>query len=275
MKKFRLKNTDRVFKKIFFLTLCALFFTLCPLRFALCADAPASVKEGNNLYRQGKYDEALKYYNEAEAEESNSDVVSFNKGAAFYRKGDYQKAMEAFNKALLSDNPGIEEKAAYNIGNSKYRLGELKKNTDLASAVNFYRQALDYYKRAIELNQNNTDAKYNYEFVEKELKILLDKLKQKQEQEQQQAQAATSGQEEKKQGQEQQAVAQGEEEKEGGQEEEVQEQAKGYQLQEAQEEMSKEEAEMILNRYDQQDQFIGNIDKDVRGRRYPRTLKDW
>jgi tetratricopeptide (TPR) repeat protein len=262
---------------------------------SFAASAPASIKKANTLYRQGKYDEALKYYNEAEVDMPDSDVVNFNTGAALYQKGDYEKAIEAFTKALLSDNHSIEEKAAYNIGNSEFRYGKLKENTDLASAVNFYRKALDYYKRAIELNQDNTNAKYNHEFVEKELKVLLDKLKQQQEQaeqdnqqkqveeqKQQQEQTQSGAWEQEQKEQEEKSLtsqmprAQGGEEKEGEQEEQAQEQAKGYgPEQEAQEGMSEEEARMLLDRYDQQDQSAGNPNRDPRGRRYPPVLKDW
>lgn len=271
-------------KKIFILALCTLFFELCVPRLTLCADASDNVKKGNKLYGQGKYDEALKYYNEAEIYTPDSDVINFNKGTALYQKGDYEQAIEAFTKALLSDNHAIEEKAAYNIGNSKFRSGKLKENTDLASAVEFYRHALEYYKRAIEMNQNNTNAKYNHEFVERELKVLLDKLKQQQEQqdnqqeqeqeqgqEKEQTQSASSEQQEKEQ-----EAAQKEEEKEGLQEEQPQEQAKGSEPeQDAQEEMSEEEARMILDRYNQQEQPFSSIDRDTKNSRYSPVLKDW
>ena len=257
------------------------------------ASAGKSVKQGNRLYHKGNFDEALKHYNKAALSKPDSDVINFDIGTALYQKQDYEKAIEAFNKALLSDNHEIEEKAAYNIGNSKFRLGKLKENTDLASAVNLYREALDYYKRAIELNQDNTNAKYNHEFVEKELKVLLDKLKQQEKDQQQgnqqkqqqkgeekqkqkQAQSGASEQEQKEQEQKQQAATQGEEEKEGKQEERAQEQAKGYEPeQNAQKEMSEEEARMILERYNQQDQSVGNMNRGTRERYYPPVVKDW
>jgi len=253
----------RLFFKMFILTIS---FALILPGVSFARSATASVKDGNKLYHQGKYDEALKHYNEAALNKPDSDVVNFDIGTALYQKQDYEKAIDAFNKALLSDNHEIEEKAAYNIGNCKYRMGTLKINTDLASAVSLYREALDYYKRSIELNQKNADAKYNHEFVEKKLKVLLDKLKQQQKQTQ-------KGQ---KQEQKQQAATQGGEEKEGQQGERAQEQAKGYEpKQEAQKEISEEEARMILDRYDKRDQSIGNIDRGTRARRYPRVLKDW
>ncbi|MBW1614143.1 MAG: tetratricopeptide repeat protein [Deltaproteobacteria bacterium] len=253
-----------------------IIFFLFVFRYALCAtplcfaaSATASIKEGNSLYHQEKYDEALKHYNEAVISKPDSDVINFDIGTALYQKQDYEKAIEAFNKALLSDNHKIEQKAAYNIGNCKYRLGALKMNTDLASAVRLYREALDYYKRSIELNQKNTNAKYNHEFVEKELKILLDKLKQQKEKGQQ------GNQQKQQQAQKQQGAEQGEEKKEQQKGEGLKPSEGHKREQNAQKEMSEEEARMILDRYNQQDQSVANMDRNLRDRRYPRVLKDW
>ncbi|OQX53589.1 MAG: hypothetical protein B5M48_03160 [Candidatus Omnitrophica bacterium 4484_213] len=271
-------------RKIFVISCLAVTIIFFKQSLCFAASAPASVKEGNSFYRQGKFDEALKYYNEAKVDMPDSDVVNFNMGAALYQKGDYEKAIKAFNKALLSDNPKIEEKAAYNIGNSKYRLGTLKKNTDLSSAVGLYREALDYYKRAIELNEKDINAKYNHEFVERELKILLDKLKRQSSSakgsEDKEKQVEGRGQkaegEEKKDEHKQREAARKDEEKEDKQKEQDIEQAKGYEAeQEAEGEMSEEEARMLLERYDQQDQSVGNMQRKARGRYYPPVLKDW
>ena len=239
---------------------------------SFAVSASASVKKGNTLYHQGKYDEALKYYHEAEVEMPDSDLVNFNTGTALYRKGDYEKAIKAFSKALLSDNPDIEAKAAYNIGNSKFRLGKLKENTDLASAINLYREALDYYKRAIELNQDDTNAKYNHEFVEKELKVLLDKLKQQQEKDQKGVQ---QNQEQKQQEQKQRGAEQGEEKQEQQKGESLKPAESPKPQQHQQKEMSEEEARMILDRYNQQDRPLGNLNRGARKRYYPPVLKDW
>jgi len=85
----------------------------------------------------------------------DSDIVNFNIGATLYKKEDYQKATDAFTKALTSDNKKIEADALYNLGNCKYKLGKLKENTDLSATVGLLRESLDYYKRAVELDQKN------------------------------------------------------------------------------------------------------------------------
>lgn len=178
-----------LFGRIIFLCLCIFLFTQSPC--LALSSAKKSVKEANSLYRKGRLDEALAKYNDANVSLPDSDIVHFNMGAALYKKEDYQKAIEAFAKALTSEDKKIEADALYNLGNCKYKLGRLKENTDLSEAVSLLRESLDYYKRAVEIDQKNTDGRFNHEFVERELKILLDKLKQQE----QQRQAGSSGSE--------------------------------------------------------------------------------
>jgi len=50
-------------------------------------------------------------------------------------------------KAVPQSDTELESKIYYNIGNSKYRQGNL-------------RESLDYYKKALELNPKDDDARY-------------------------------------------------------------------------------------------------------------------
>jgi Ca-activated chloride channel family protein len=267
------------------------------------ASASARVKKGNQLYYRGKFDRALKEYNQAGLDLPDSALINFDIGAALYKKGEYKKAIEVFTKALVTQDSRLEAKASYNIGNSNYRMGRLKINTDLQEAINLYRQALDYYKRAIELDQKNMDAKYNHEFVERELKGLLDRLQKHKEQSGQtqsqaqnkkqmqgakQPQGATGSSERSKQeqssGQNQQqpspaTKAQSAEQRsaqakagkvgEGSQAQSAPEAAQ------AEKEMSEQEARMILERYGRRE-APANIKGNNRTQRYyPEVLKDW
>jgi len=266
--------------------------------------AKKNVKEGNILYQKGKLDEALQKYNEASISMPDSDIINFNMGAALYKKEDYQKAADAFTKALTSQDRKIEADALYNLGNSKYKLGKLKENTDLSSAVSLMRESLDYYKRAVESDQNNKDARFNHEFVERELKVLLDKLKQQQsekqkqqsqqeqKQEQQQGQGASSekkeqgeaepsaqGQQKEQSGEQKQEKgesAQAKEEKQEGKEQQERPAVAGEQMQQEDEkkELSKEEARMLLDRYGQEKGTPDYMDRRTRGYDTEVT-KDW
>jgi len=144
------------------------------------ASSAGDIREGNKLYKQEKYGEAADRYNQALKQAPDSDIAHFNLGDALYKKGQYKEAIDAFTKALSTENKALEAKAIYNLANTKYKLGSQAADSDLNSAISMYREALDYYKRAIEMKEGDKDAKYNHELVEKKLKVLLDRAKNQQ-----------------------------------------------------------------------------------------------
>jgi len=158
------------------LSVCCLFVSAD----STSASATGDIREGNRLYKQEKYSEAIDRYNQALKQSPDSDIAHFNLGDALYKKGHYKEAIDAFTKALSTDNKALEAKAVYNLANSKYKLGSQAADSDLNSAIHMYREALDYYKRAIEMKEGDKDAKYNHELVEKKLKLLLDRAKNQQ-----------------------------------------------------------------------------------------------
>jgi Ca-activated chloride channel family protein len=171
-------------KKILFIALPVLFLSLLPMSgTAISAD---NVKEGNKLYKEKQYDKAIEEYSKAKEEETAPDIVSFNTGTALYRQEKYEEAINAFTNALITEDKRLEAKGNYNIANSKFRLGSQEINKDISEAIHIYKQSLNHYKRAIELDEANDDARYNHELVEKRMKVLLDKLKNQQEQEKEQ-----------------------------------------------------------------------------------------
>ena len=279
-------------KKLFLLTiLCVCVFSVS-FDNAFAESAANAIKEGNRLYHQDNYDDAVQKYLEAKEISPDSDIANFNLGTAYFKKGEYEKSIDAFTRSLNTEDRGIEADATYNIANTKYKLGSELSNSDLNSAADLYRESLDYYKRAIELDQHNTDAKYNHELVEKELKVLLDKIKnqpppqegeeqeQKQEgkeegEEEQQAQSKpeedTEQQEQQEPGSEQQQDKKGPQEEQAEKQDNGQEEATGPSEEEPGE-MSPEEARMLLDAF--ADEEAMDMKKVKQGRNAG-VLKDW
>ena len=284
-------------KKIFF---SGIIIT-CILRGqALASTAGGIVEKGNRLYREQKYEDALKHYDQALSTQPDSAVINFDAGTAQYKTNEYQKANASFEKSLITQDKALEAKANYNLGNSRYMLGLTKENSDLAGAVQLLEGTLNNYKRAMELVPKDQDAKVNYEIVEKKLKELKEKLKkqpqgnkdnQKQEnrQKEEEKRSTQAKQEEKKsadqQGQSNQS--QGQEAQQKQAEQKTQErQAAAQPSNESEEsgpvstqpedlkEMSKKEAEMLLEGYRQGENTAGMLRDDRKGRE-EKVLKDW
>ena len=145
----------------------------------------AKIHKGNALYEEGLHDKALETYEDAQIDAPESPELLFNIANVKYREEDHESAIETYQKSFTTYDIRLEAKAYYNTGNAKYRLGEKTGN------IGLWREAIEYYKRAIELDPDDEDAKYNLEFVERKIKDALSKQQedqQKQEQQKQQQQ---------------------------------------------------------------------------------------
>ncbi len=262
------------------------------------------VKRGNLLYNKGKFEEALEEYKRSFEHLPDSDIVNFNLGAALYKTGNYDRAIGHFKRSLLTEDESLGQKANYNLGNTEYKAGIAKEDSDLKGAVGLLEQALHHYKRAIEFDSEDEDAKYNYEFVKKELERLKKKLKQKQQQKPEQDKKIES--EKEKKDTQQQSEQEEKQEKEESPERESQKQREEQLSEEVKEqgaqpgsepeeaetegeqdssqssdsrqqegEMTEKEALMLLEDYRQAEEPKGLYKEKIPKRRFPAVLKDW
>ncbi len=127
-------------------------------------------EEPDILYEQGRFAEAGKLYSSRDMDNPRDIRYRYNRGCADYQSSDYKGAMAAFASVLKrTDDPGMQFKAAFNLGNAAFKQG------DLASARS-------YYKQAIGLDPQNENARFNLELT---LKALEKKKKQEEEQQKQ------------------------------------------------------------------------------------------
>jgi len=298
-------------KKIFF---SGIIITCLFRAQALAFSAAGAVEKGNRLYGDKKYQDAFKHYDQALTKQPDSAIINFDAGAAQYKMKEYNKANSSFEKSLITEDKGLEAKANYNLGNSKYMLGLSKENTDLSAAVRLLEGALINYKRTQELTSKDEDAKVNYKIVAEKLKEFKEKLKQQppenknnqkqdqqnqeqsqkqqgepqqkeQDQSSQQQSASAPKEQEKsaeKQGQDQQAKESGQEKGQDKQGQStaaqpaIQSEESGGASAQPQEpkEMSKEEASMLLEGYRQEENAAGMLKDDRKGTE-EKVLKDW
>lgn len=218
-------------------TLCALLL----LSIGAKADYIDAVDKGNEALSTGDFKTALEQYHVAETDIPNSPELNYNMGLALYDQGSYEEATDRFNKALESQSSGLTASAYYGLGNTKF------KSQDYAGAV-------ENYKKSLELNPEDMDAKYNLELARKMLKENAKKQNQDQQQQQQQQQDQQQQEQQQpkpdeqgqdKQDQQQQQQGQGEDQKPPQDSTQTSQQMQ----QTDQKPMSKEDAERILNAF--------------------------
>ncbi len=145
------------------------------------ASLRTDINEAKNLYEQEQYDEALKKFMDTEIENPGEPILDYNIGNTFYKQNRYDEAIEHYEKVLLNANNQLSFQANYNIGNCMYNKAIQTESTGkLDESIEEMRQGLDYYKSALSKNPDDIDTKFNTEFLQKEIKRLLDKMNQQQ-----------------------------------------------------------------------------------------------
>ena len=112
----------------------------------------AAQDQGILNYQKEDYVSAEKYYDSILSTNKDSPEAHFGKGASLYMQDDVKNAEIKFNESLFSAKEDLKSKAFYNLGNINY------KNNNLSEALNFY-------KKALELNPDDDEARYNYEYI--------------------------------------------------------------------------------------------------------------
>jgi tetratricopeptide (TPR) repeat protein len=97
----------------------------------------SSIRDGNRAYEKGKYNDAEVEYKKALEKDAKSHAGLFNLGDALYKQQRYDEAMREYNNAALATR-NTDNRAAsyYNLGNSFFRSNKLQES------IEAYKQAL-------------------------------------------------------------------------------------------------------------------------------------
>jgi len=158
-------------------------------------------RAGNKEYKQENYTEAEEHFRGNAIENPNVGQFHFNRGTALYKNGQMDEAQNEFIRALNDQNFTERDKVYQNMGNIAYNGED-------------YAKALELYRRSLIENQNNLEARKNFELA----KIMLQQSggggdnkednSEEQEGQQQQSQGAQDDQQDDQQQEQQQQMQQ-------------------------------------------------------------------
>lgn len=127
-------------------------------------------KKANKLFDEGKYEDALKLYDDALLLSPGDNALKMNKGSALYRLNDYQKAQEAYKEALTDENKQKRADAYYNLGNILFRQGEQMYKAGDPKSNELFKNAFEHYIQSLDLNPNDKNAKWNLQLAHEMVK---------------------------------------------------------------------------------------------------------
>ena len=218
-----------------------LLFVLCLLSFipSYSQSERSLVRRGNRDIEKERYHDAEIKYRKALEENRLMEEAGFNLGNSLYLQDKYQEAdSQYFDIASRAKNDSLKEASYYNLGNSFYKSEQ-------------YDGAVQAYKQALRINPDDEDARYNLAMAQKKLKDSEGQNGGQNQDQQNQDQQNQNQQNQNQQNQNQQNQQQQNQDEQQGQEQQQQqgqqdEQQDGEQQEAQQMNISKDDAERML-----------------------------
>ncbi|MDB9722432.1 tetratricopeptide repeat protein [Candidatus Marinimicrobia bacterium] len=208
---------------------------ICFLSFSFSQD------KGIEFYQNQEYEKAKDFYDNILIKKGENEEAHFGHGASSYQQGDLELAKKSFQESLKSTDNDLRSKAFYNLGNTFYKN---KKNEE----------AISFYRKALELNPRDKEARFNYEYLKYQKKPPEEDNKEEQKEEEQKEQEQ-------------------EEQEQEEQEQKEQEQKEQEQKEQEQKEQDLKQAESILNALKQDEKIMQK--KQISRSKSRKLAKDW
>ncbi|HUT29726.1 MAG TPA: tetratricopeptide repeat protein [Sedimentisphaerales bacterium] len=187
------------------------FSVLCLLATARAQSVRTFVQQGNSLYTEGGFNEAIDRYDQALLEKPDVLEPKFNKANSYYRLDDLAAAIELYREvASESKDMKLVARARYNLGNCCFQQGLKQRDSNLEKALEALRTSIGHWRQVLDMEPENERAGKNIEVARLIIKDIIDQLNKQRQQQQQQAEKQKQLQEKLKELLEkQQALAQG------------------------------------------------------------------
>ncbi|MBN2455575.1 MAG: tetratricopeptide repeat protein [Sedimentisphaerales bacterium] len=148
---------------------------------SFAGSAQVSTSQGNRLYKQGKFDEAIKQYDQALIDTPEVLEPKFNKANSYYRLDDLDQSMNLYREvAAESKDMKLVTKAKYNLGNCSFQQGTKQRDSNLQKAIEDMETAIGYWRGVLDIEPEHQKAAKNIEVARLTIKDILDQLKNQQ-----------------------------------------------------------------------------------------------
>ncbi len=108
--------------------------------------------QGNQLFAEGKFDEALEAYQNAQVEDPDAPQPHYNAGNVLHEQAAYSEAITETLNALNGADSTLASWVNYNVGNSAFRLGQ-------------YEQAIEQYKTTLRTDPDDWECQAELEIA--------------------------------------------------------------------------------------------------------------
>jgi Ca-activated chloride channel homolog len=213
------------------------------------------IRQGNREYDKNKYAESEISYRKALDKNKQSPDAVFNAGDALYKQKKYEDAGKLFQDNIsMNEDKKKKAEGYYNLGNSFLKANKLK-------------ESIEAYKSSLKLQPDSRETKYNLAYAQD----LLRKQEQQQQQQQQQQDKKDQDKDKKKQDNK------NDQNKDQQNNENKSDQDKDQnQQQKQQQEISKEDAQNLLNAIANDEKKVQEKVKLEKARKEKvRTIKNW
>ncbi len=155
--EFMLWPGRRVLKIVLLIPMASLILSGIPMGTAHAGIFSSSVGKGIKAYEAKQYEEAKKYFIDAQLENPDDKRLYYNIGTAAYMNKEYEEALGHFSKALDAKDVNLRHNARFNLADTHFRMGNMD-------------EAIKEYEEILKEFPHDKEAKENLEFVKQKKK---------------------------------------------------------------------------------------------------------
>jgi Ca-activated chloride channel family protein len=214
------------------------------------------IRKGNREYDKSKYSDSEISYRKAIDKNKQSPDAVFNVGDALYKQDKFEEAGKQFIESTNESDDRIKKSdGLYNLGNSLLKANKLQ-------------ESIEAYKNSLKLHPDNREAKYNLAYAQDLLKLQQEKQKKQQQDKDKQDQNKDKKKEDQKKDQKEKNKDQQKDQKDN--------QDQKQQQQPGKQEISKEDAQRLLNSLANDEKNVQEKVKLAKATKTKvRTVKNW